>query len=238
MVLDRNKTNYILLSYTKQIRYFMRSNLLISIGAWSLVTATMLQTTAIAQVLVHRDRVELSTLDSSIVIAQNNSSLAERYNKSGKQKAETGDYQGGLADFNEAIKLNPKYAKAYSNRGGLKLVMNDIKGALVDLNQAINLDPNYALAYTNRGGLKMKLKDYQGALIDLNRAIKLDPNNKEAYNNRALARYHYLQDKAGGISDLQKLAILLQQEGKQADAKFVLGTIRKWKLEMKKVGAV
>jgi tetratricopeptide (TPR) repeat protein len=197
------------------------------------------QATATAQTLVRGDRLERSTLDSSIVIAQNNSLLAERYNESGKQKAETGDYQGALADFNQAIKLKPKYAKAYNRRGAIKVVTNDIKGGLADLNRAIDLDPNLAMAYANRGGVKMvKVKDYQGALIDLNRAIKLDPNNKEAYNNRALTRYHYLQDKSGGISDLQKLATLLQQEGKQADAKFVLGTIRKWKLEMKKVGAV
>jgi tetratricopeptide (TPR) repeat protein len=222
-------------SEIEQIKYFMHSTSLVSISAWSFATAMMLQTTATAQVLVHRDRVELSTLDSSSIIAQNNVSRAERYNKSGNQKMDARDYQGALADYNEAIKLNPKHAKAYSNRGGLKAVMNDIKGGLVDLNRAINLDPNFSMAYANRGGVKMvNLQDYQGALIDLNRAIKLDPNNKQAYTNRALTRY-YLQDKAGGISDLQKLVPLLKQEG--IDTKSVLGTMRKWQLELKKVGA-
>jgi tetratricopeptide (TPR) repeat protein len=214
----------------------MHSFSILSIRTWSLVATLIFQATATAHTLVRGDKVERSTLDDSIVIVQNKLSLAEQYGKSGKQKGEAGDYQGSLKDYNEAIRLNPKYAKAYCSRGGIKAVMNDIKGGLADLDRAIDLDPNIAMAYANRGGVKMaKLKDYQGALIDLDRAIKLDPKSKEAYTNRALTRY-YLQDKAGGISDLQKLVTLLKQEG--IDAKSVLGTMKKWQSEIKKVGAV
>jgi tetratricopeptide (TPR) repeat protein len=210
--------------------------LLVSLVVCNLFATQVSSSTATAQTLVQAYKLERLTLDNSIVITQNNSSLAERYNNSGNQKMDVKNYQGALADYNEAIELNPKYATAYSNRGGLKAATNDIKGGLADLNRAIDLDPNLALAYANRGGVKMvSLKDYKGALIDLNRAIKLDPKSKLAYTNRALTRY-YLHDKADGISDIQKLIPLLEREG--IDTKSVLGTMRKWQLEIKKAGAV
>jgi S1-C subfamily serine protease len=36
------------------------------------------------------------------------------------KKSDRGDYRGALADYNQAIAINPKYAEAYNNRGFLK----------------------------------------------------------------------------------------------------------------------
>jgi TPR repeat len=68
------------------------------------------------------------------------------------------DFQAGrreaVAQFNQAVTLNPRYTIAYFLRAIAKDLLNNPQGALADYNQAISLNPNYADAYYNRGILK------------------------------------------------------------------------------------
>ena len=62
-----------------------------------------------------------------------------------------GDYDKAIADFTEAIRLNPKIAKAYNNRGLAYENKGDYDKAIADCTEAIRLDPKFAEAYHNRG---------------------------------------------------------------------------------------
>jgi Trypsin-like peptidase domain/TPR repeat len=80
---------------------------------------------------------------------------ASDYFVSGYDKNEKGDFRGALADYNQAIALNPKDSNAYIACGLLKdEKLNDVPGALSDFNQAIALNPKDSAAYYNRGLLK------------------------------------------------------------------------------------
>jgi tetratricopeptide (TPR) repeat protein len=144
-------------------------------------------------------------------------------------KYKLNDPQGALANYDQAISLNPKLALAYNNRGNLKNEkLNDPKGALADYNQAISLNPKLALAYNSRGVLKNeKLNDPQGALVDYNQAISLNPKYANAYNSRGVVKNEKLNDPQGALADYNQ-AISLNP--KYANAYYNLGILKDEKL--------
>jgi tetratricopeptide (TPR) repeat protein/predicted small secreted protein len=93
-------------------------------------------------------------------------------------------YEQAIADFTEAIRLDPDNAVAYRERGVVYALRGDTDKAIADLNQAIGLNPQYAFAYYNRGQQYADKKNYDRAIADYNQVIRLDPNFVIAYNNR------------------------------------------------------
>jgi len=130
---------------------------------------------------------------------------AEEWFNLGKNKGESGDYQGAIADYNQAIQLKPDNAIAYVNRGVAKYDLGDYQGAITDYNQAIRINANWGniglyTAYSNRGNAKYKLGDYQGAIADYNQAIQIKPDYATAYYNRGKTKSN-LGDYQGAIAD-------------------------------------
>src|SRR5262252_9560287 len=60
-------------------------------------------------------------------------------------------YDQAIADFTQAISLNPQRVEAYHNRGIVYSHKGDYDRALVDYTQALTLNPNFIEAYINRG---------------------------------------------------------------------------------------
>ena len=82
---------------------------------------------------------------NAIEIAQSTTtpSTAEDFYNRGVEKGEKKDFQGAIADYNEAIRLNPNYAEAYIYRGAVYFLLGEPQKAIADFNQAIRLNPNY-----------------------------------------------------------------------------------------------
>jgi tetratricopeptide (TPR) repeat protein len=51
------------------------------------------------------------------------------------------DYDRTIADYSEAIKLDPKYASAFYWRGKAKQMKGDASGGAADISKAKELDP-------------------------------------------------------------------------------------------------
>ncbi|WP_175459393.1 serine protease, partial [Cylindrospermopsis raciborskii] len=129
------------------------------------------------------------------------------YNNRGVARFQSGDKQGAIADYNQAITLDPKFALAYNNRGLARFQSGDKEGAIADYNQAITLNPKNALAYINRGLARFQSGDKEGAIADYNQAITLDPKNALAYIGRGFARFQS-GDKQGAIADFNQAITL------------------------------
>ncbi len=53
-------------------------------------------------------------------------------------------YDKAIADYTEALRLNPQYANAYYNRGNVYYVLKQYDKALADYDQALRLNPNHS----------------------------------------------------------------------------------------------
>lgn len=107
----------------------------------------------------------------------------------GIERDQKGEYDRAIADFTQAIRLDPDNAVAYSNRGNVWNNEQEYDQAIVDCNKAIRLNPNYVLAYINRSCAWNGRNEYDRAIADCDQALKLDPNSALAYNNRGAAWY-------------------------------------------------
>ena len=155
-------------------------------------------------------------LDKKVVAVPQDTQLkAAYYLELGDHKLGETDYQGALANFNEAIRLAPTSAEGYNRRARFKGdKLDNYQGALADFNEAIRLNPNYVDAYIYRSEYKEKLNDIQGALADLNEAIRRDPNNTMGYYERGLLKYRMLNDQPGAIADMKEVTRLYMQSNK------------------------
>lgn len=105
------------------------------------------------------------------------------------QKAKHNDFQGALADWSEAIRLNPAFTTAYYNRGYLRHLLGDENGALDDFNHALRLEPDYVEAYTHRSYVYYLRGAYALCVADLTQVIVRDSTNARAYSNRGEAHF-------------------------------------------------
>src|SRR5215468_9359129 len=111
-----------------------------------------------------------------------------------------GDYDGAIAAFSAAMRLDPKSALALTNRGVAYERKGDMDRAIADFSEAIRLDPNYALASSDRGIAYARKGDNDRAIADFNEAIRLDPKNVLAFANRGIA-YGKKGDTERAIAD-------------------------------------
>jgi lipoprotein NlpI len=90
-----------------------------------------------------------------------------------------GDNERAIADYNEAIKLDPKSTRAFVGRGAAYQGKGDNDRAIADYNEAVRLDPKSATAYFARGRSYFYAGSVEKALADFSQASAQAP--KDAY---------------------------------------------------------
>src|SRR5215211_3461274 len=114
-----------------------------------------------------------------------------------------GHYEAAIANYNEAIRLDPKSAQLFINRGNAYKNKRDHDRAIADFNDAIRLDPKSALAFRDRGDAYTNKGDPDRAIADFNEAIRLDPKSAHAFRNRGVV-YAYKGDEDRAIADFDE----------------------------------
>jgi len=106
------------------------------------------------------------------------------YLERGARRIGEADLDRAIADFDEAIRLEPGNAAAYGHRAGAWARKGDNDRALADYETAIRIDPANAVALRDRGTLWRRMGAHDRALLDLDQAIRLGFSDAAAYNER------------------------------------------------------
>ena len=100
---------------------------------------------------------------------------------------ETGECDKAIADFTEAIRLDPQNVSTYHDRGLALDEKGDYDGAIADFTAAIQLDPNKSHSYLCRGNVWSQKGEHDKAIADFTEAIKLDRDDASPFYNRGNA---------------------------------------------------
>jgi len=71
-------------------------------------------------------------------------------------RGDQGDFGAAIADFDQAIKLDPRNVVAWTNRCGALFRKGALDAALVDCNRALKLEARDAYAWNNRGMVRLE----------------------------------------------------------------------------------
>jgi lipoprotein NlpI len=128
--------------------------------------------------------------------------LAKLHYNRGIEWASKGEHARAIADYDAAIRLDPKFAEAYFNRGHAWANRADPDRAIADYGAAIRLNPKDPAALASRAAEWLLKGEHARAIEDFDAALKLDPKNGGALFGRGRARF-YAGDFAGAVTDME-----------------------------------
>ena len=110
------------------------------------------------------------------------------------------DYSKAIANYEEAIRLEPDDGRLYYMRGNAHLSQKQYTEAIADYDKAIQLNPEFSDTYHWRGRATHSLEQYTEAIADYDKAIQLNPEFSDAYHWRGRAK-HSLEQYDEAITD-------------------------------------
>lgn len=96
------------------------------------------------------------------------------YNNRGLLYFQMGRFAAALADYNQALQLNPQLAKIYNNRANCYASMGQPMEALFDYETALDLNPANIHARMNQGITFCELEMYDQAIENFDLALQFD----------------------------------------------------------------
>lgn len=97
-------------------------------------------------------------------------------------------YDRAVAEFTEAIKVDPKDSTTFYKRGLAYVAREDTEKAVADYTEAVKLSPEFTAAYFHRGVAFRLMGNFPRAVDDFTSVIELDPTYALAFRNRGLAQ--------------------------------------------------
>jgi tetratricopeptide (TPR) repeat protein len=111
---------------------------------------------------------------------------ADAHYRQGQEFANVEDYESAIAEYSQAIELNPRHLKAIIGRGLSLQCMGKTEAAIADFDKGIAAGGTWAEAYYSRASAYKSLDRDAEALADYNAAIQMKPDYIDALYGRAV----------------------------------------------------
>ncbi|MBI4193471.1 MAG: tetratricopeptide repeat protein [Betaproteobacteria bacterium] len=129
--------------------------------------------------------------------------LAQTHFNRGVEYASKGDHDRGIADYDAAIRIDPKFADAYHNRGTSWANKGEPDRAIADFDAALRLNDKDADIYHSRA-IEWTVKgEYARALSDYDAVLRLDPKATGVHFSRGRTLF-YTADYVNAIAEFEK----------------------------------
>jgi len=110
------------------------------------------------------------------------------------------DSSGAIADYQEALKLDPSFGLAIHNIAVIKRTRGQQEESEQLLDESIKQNPNLPYPFSARAYYRLKKKNLKGALEDYNKVIELNKEDEEAWLYRGLVKEN-MKDNEGAFVD-------------------------------------
>jgi tetratricopeptide (TPR) repeat protein len=91
-----------------------------------------------------------------------------------------GKFSQAAEEFQQALRLRPRYFEARSNLGVAYEYMGNAPAAIENFNEALQLNPNLTQAHLHLGNVLLTQGRFKEALQHFRKAVDLEPNSVEA----------------------------------------------------------
>jgi tetratricopeptide (TPR) repeat protein len=142
------------------------------------------------------------------------------------------EYDKALADYDQAIRRDPKQATFYCDRGTAHSYKRQDDQAISDYTEAIRLDPKFATAYVRRAFAWRVKGNFEKAMGDCDEALRINPSFAAGHTARGAV---WISQKQYG------LAISESSEAIRLDPNFAMayaGRAYAWQLKLEHAKAI
>jgi tetratricopeptide (TPR) repeat protein len=111
------------------------------------------------------------------------------------------DYDRALQDYDQAIRIYPKYGEAFDARCWARATANKLPEALKDCQEALRLRPNFAPTMSTLGLVYFRLGRFDDAIKTYSAALQIEPKSASSLYGRGMAELKK-GDTASGEADI------------------------------------
>ena len=119
-------------------------------------------------------------------------------------RAQVGDDNRAIEDFNFVIEMEPDNMMAIFNRALLRAQTGDYRGAIKDYTTVINQYPNFLAGYYHRAEARKKIGDKKGAEQDDFKLLKAQLDKQNGGTNKDVAQNQNKEKKTRAARTVTK----------------------------------
>ncbi len=147
---------------------------------------------------------------------------AAQYEARGQVHCSSGNYEQGIADFTQALQLDPQNIDVLLSRAVAYCYAGSTSRALLDYSEALSIEPLSHAARCGRASIYFELGAWDAAVADLTAALEADPRSPNLYVLRAKSHW-----RAGNLeAAAEDLNRAVDRDPHHAEARALRGFVR------------